>query len=182
MKKYRAVLKDNDILKKMCEGSLYAYRESITRGYLSLPSGIRVGVCGSAALENGCVIGVNGVTSLNVRIPHAVEICTAPILERFLAQPLPRGILLYAPPGGGKTTVLRALATALASPSYGLCTVAVDTREEMRAIPHDTQLNLDILRGYPKGIGIEIVRVKIVGIKVLRDPLFGIEVLTGVLF
>lgn len=146
----------SEILKKMCEGSLYAYRESITRGYLSLPSGIRVGVCGSASIENGRVIGVNNVTSLNVRIPHTVDVCTEPILDRFFAQPLPRGILLYAPPGGGKTTVLRALATALASPPHDLCTVVVDTREEMRALPRLPHLNLDILSGYPKGIGIEI--------------------------
>ena len=41
------------ILEKMCDGSLYAYSESITKGYVSLKNGIRVGVCGTADVENG---------------------------------------------------------------------------------------------------------------------------------
>ena len=121
-----------------------------------MEGGIRVGVCGCAAVENGRVVGVSRVTSLNVRIPHAVTVCVDPILDWFFSQPLRQGMLLYAPPGGGKTTVLRSLAAALSSPRYNLCTVAVDTREELGVTLADSKLNLDILVGYPKRIGIEI--------------------------
>jgi hypothetical protein len=36
---------------RLCEGSLYAYRESINQGYLTLEGGIRVGICGRALME-----------------------------------------------------------------------------------------------------------------------------------
>ncbi len=146
----------NDILKRMCGGSLYAFSQSINQGYLSLSDGIRVGVCGSAALEKGSVIGVSQITGLIVRIPHAVNVSAKEILDCFLAQRAMRGILIYAPPGGGKTTVLRALAASLASPDYDFRTVAVDTREELKFTLDGGNLNLDILAGYPRKIGIEI--------------------------
>ena len=42
----------NEILHRMCGGSLYAFEDEINNGYLTLDGGIRVGVCGSAAAEN----------------------------------------------------------------------------------------------------------------------------------
>ncbi|MBQ2734495.1 MAG: hypothetical protein IJF33_01545, partial [Clostridia bacterium] len=59
-----------EILNRMCNGSLYAYSQSICQGYLSLSDGVRVGVCGSAAIEGGRIIGVNAVSGLVIRIPH----------------------------------------------------------------------------------------------------------------
>ena len=73
------VLREDDlaeILKKMCADSLYAYSESICKGYITMEGGIRVGVCGTAAIENGRVIGVHHVTGLTVRIPHSVTVNT----------------------------------------------------------------------------------------------------------
>ena len=46
------------ILVELCQGSLYAHRDSIASGYLTMEGGIRVGLCGRAATEDGRVIGV----------------------------------------------------------------------------------------------------------------------------
>ncbi len=146
----------NEIFKRMCAGSLYAFSQTINRGYLTLEGGIRVGVCGSAAIEAGAVIGVSRITGLMIRIPHAVEVSPHEILSRFRAQRTHRGILLYAPPGVGKTTLLRAIAKAAASPAYDYRTVVVDTRAELSYTLHGKDLNLDILLGYPRDVGIEI--------------------------
>ncbi len=143
----------SDILKRMCGGSLYAYADSICRGYLTLPGGVRVGVCGTAATEGGRVIGVSQVSGLILRIPHRIEVDISPLEEHLRAR---HGMLIYAPPGVGKTTLLRALAERAASATYGLRTVAVDTREELYATLTDKLLTLDILRGYPRDVGIEI--------------------------
>ncbi len=143
-------------LKQMCGGSLYAYAETINQGYLTLEGGIRVGVCGSAATEGGRIIGVNSITGLTVRIPHAVNVPTQPLLGILSALSSSAGLLLYSPPGVGKTTLLRNLAKLLSSPAFGQCTVVVDSREELAWTLDGEDLELDVLVGYPRALGIEI--------------------------
>ncbi|MBQ9131780.1 MAG: AAA family ATPase [Clostridia bacterium] len=147
----------NGILRQMCGGSLYAYNQSICRGYLAMEGGIRVGVCGKAALEGDAVIGVSEITGLIVRIPHPVRVDSGAVMERICPPGgRIRSLLLYAIPGVGKTTLLRAIARELSSPAYGRRTVVVDTREELAYTLEDPQLQLDILAGYPRQLGIEI--------------------------
>jgi len=144
------------LLLQMCEGSLYAYGQSINEGYLTLPGGIRVGVCGRATVENGRVIGVHSVSGLMIRIPHRVRVDASPILDLLRVRNRSGGVLIYAPPGVGKTTLLRACATTAASAPYALRTVVVDTRSELKYTLEDKSLCLDILEGYPRDLGIEI--------------------------
>ena len=146
----------NELLRRMCGGSLYAYGESINQGFLALGDGIRVGVCGRAAVEKGQVIGVREITGLIIRIPHTVKVSAAPILEPLLRDPGKRGLLLYSPPGVGKTTLLRAAAREAASTPYHKRVVVVDTREELSDSLSGEHLNLDVLVGYPRALGIEI--------------------------
>ena len=145
-----------EILKKMCRDSLYAYSQTINQGYLTMEGGIRVGVCGSAAIEKEQIIGVTDITGLIVRIPHAPRVSLTQLCERLRMYSRPPGIQIYAPPGIGKTTLLRALAAELSSPACGYRTVAVDTRGELNFTLDGADLNLDILVGYPRDIGIGI--------------------------
>lgn len=147
----RAEMKD--LLLRACGGSLYAYRDTISQGYLIMPDGVRVGVCGSAAVEDGRVIGVGDITGLMFRIPHSVRVDPAPVLDLLERGRLLYGVLIYAPPGVGKTTLLRAV-TREAAKRWR--TVAVDTRGELAPALAGTELNLDILSGYPRDIGLEI--------------------------
>ena len=146
----------NELLRRMCGGSLYAYGESINQGYLSLRDGVRVGVCGKAAVENGRVIGVCEVTGLILRVPNAVTVSAKRILDALWEDPCRRGLLLYAPPGVGKTTLLRAAAREASSPPYNRRVVVVDTREELAFALRGEHLNLNVLVGYPRALGIEI--------------------------
>ena len=54
------VLSENeisDVLEGMCQGSLYAFSDTIKQGYISLTNGVRVGVCGRAGCEGERIIG-----------------------------------------------------------------------------------------------------------------------------
>lgn len=149
-----------DILTRMCGGSLYTYSESINEGFITLPGGVRVGVAGRAACEMGRVIGVREIASLCIRIPHVHrqvggELCH--LLRKMMTQGgAPCGILIYAPPGEGKTTLLRGVAAGLASGTAPLRTVVVDTRGELTFPDGGEGLCLDILTGYPRSAGISI--------------------------
>ena len=144
------------LLRTMCEGSLYAYGESINRGFLTLSDGIRVGVCGTAAVEGGRVIGVRQISGLMIRIPHRTEASVDRITQMIFGTDTLRGTLIYAPPGVGKTTLLRRVAEEVAAPVHGVRTVVVDTRDELGYGLDDPRLTLDVLIGYPHDLGIEI--------------------------
>ena len=145
-----------EILKKMCGGSLYAYAQTINQGYVTLEGGIRVGICGSAALEGERIIGVSNISGMTVRIPHSVYTSVSHVADSFQGGIHPRGMLFYSVPGVGKTTLLRLLAAELSSPHRHLHTVVVDSREEIGACLTGSALDVDVLMGYPRSTGIEI--------------------------
>ena len=145
-----------DILSRMCGGSLYAHTENLREGFLSLGGGVRVGVGGRAVLENGRVVSVDGISSLCIRVPHAVSVDTSIAVSLLARFSFTRGLLIYAPPAVGKTTYLRALALSLASGPHPRRVVLVDTRDELSYSLDSPSLCLDVLSGYPKGYGIEI--------------------------
>lgn len=153
-------LSGDDITKifgRMCDGSLYAYSESIVKGYISLPSGVRVGVCGRAAVEKERIFGVYDISALNIRIPRTDIRVDAEIFSLVKKTvKLGRGVLIFSPPAQGKTTCLRSLAYELASGESPMRVSAVDTRSELSFMPNNDLLSLDLLVGYPKAEGIRI--------------------------
>ena len=60
----------DDTVYALCERSVYAHTETICRGYIRAPCGVRIGVCGRAVTENGKVTAVRDISSLNIRLPR----------------------------------------------------------------------------------------------------------------
>lgn len=145
-----------EILVSMCHGSLYAHAETLKEGYLTLEGGIRVGVAGHAAIENGKIIGIKSPDSLVIRIPHTITVDATAAVSRLFADGQVGSLLILAPPGVGKTTLLRAIAEQAASPPLSRQTVLVDTRGELCYGLGNHHLSLHTLSGHPREIGIEI--------------------------
>ncbi len=143
-----------EILSRLAGGSLYAHEGTLREGFLTW-EGIRVGVAGEMVLERGQVLGFSAVTSLVFRIPHRVEVDVS-FLTPLMEGIFPRGVLVFSPPGGGKTTFLRAAVRHLAS-GVGPRRVAVaDSRREFSFGLESPDLTVDILSGCPKAEGIEM--------------------------
>lgn len=124
--------------------SLYAFEEELRRGYLTVPGGHRIGLCGQAVMERGRIKFLHHIGSLNFRIARQIKgvgVKVIPFLmDRVSADATAweggetRGqgeadgriaihhTLIISPPQGGKTTLLRDLARCLSSglPEKGL--------------------------------------------------------------
>ena len=154
-----AVLSKSEIervLTRLCEGSVYAFRDTISEGYITLRGGIRVGVCGRAVMSGGRISGVYDIDTLAVRIPHKSPPLGTEIKRLIADMSYTRGVLIYSPPGVGKTTLLRSLAVMLSSGADARRVSVVDTRGELSFSLESHALCLDLLSGYPKHIGISL--------------------------
>ena len=142
-----------ETVNKLCEGAVYAHRETLAEGYVSIDGGIRVGVCGRARYECERLVGVTEVSSLVFRIPTKECNFTDELYSAW--QSAECGMLIYAPPGGGKTTALRALVSAIASGKNAKRVAVIDERCEFFSEDCYAE-GINLLRGYKRGEGIEI--------------------------
>ena len=106
------IVKQQDILQafeKICENSVYSYRRQICDGYITIRGGNRVGIVGSAVVDNGQVININYISSLNFRIARQKIGCSNSIIEDIIDTQTGsiHNTLIVSPPGCGKTTLLR---------------------------------------------------------------------------
>lgn len=141
-----------EILKRITDDSLYAHKDSIEKGFVSLSSGIRIAVIGTARYESGVLVGISDVSSINARIPSLPM--KIPDVEQAFAQ-TERGLLIYSPPGVGKTTALKALILGL---GMGRDRKNVAVIDERREFPPELfpAASVDVYFGYSRAAGMEI--------------------------
>ena len=139
-------------LVRVCSGAVYACRDTISEGYVSIGDGVRVGIGGQARYSEGKLIGVSNVTSLVFRIPTA----HSSLIDRLYGAwtESRRGMLIYSVAGGGKTTALRDLCTLIARKDKKRVAVIDERCEFMESECCDAGIML--LRGYERRKGVEI--------------------------
>ena len=121
--------------------------ETSARGYLTIPGGHRMGLCGEVAIHNGVISGIRTLHSLCIRVARDYP----GIGNGIIAS---GSILILGAPGWGKTTLLRDIARNLAKTE----TVAVvDERGELYPEGVARGKRMDVLTGCPKHQGIEQV-------------------------
>lgn len=163
-----------ELLAELCEYSLYAYADTINRGYITVGDGIRVGVVGRAVMSGDAVSAVYDISSLCFRFPRRIDGVGAEVCR--MLRGTKSGALIYSPPGVGKTTLLRCVVSGLADfgAAGGAMRVAVvDTRSELGIYLTSRTLCADVLSGYSRDSGIEIAIRSLNAELVVCDELCG---------
>ena len=117
------------IFKTVVGDSAYAYRDTVLNGYIPLGCGIRVGVAGRATYDGGRAVGVSEISSLVFRFPGGMCDFSRELSLAFSLY-CTSGMIIFSPPGVGKTTALRSLAATLGSGESALRVAVIDQRLE----------------------------------------------------
>lgn len=138
--------------------SLYAYQEQLTKGFITLPGGHRMGVMGEVVYskQNGCEFRY--ISFLALRIAHDKKHVADDLMKVILTTGF-HNTLIISPPGCGKTTLLRDTIRQLSD--VGKRIALVDERGEVAAsyegIPQlDVGLRTCVLMGCDKAYGMQM--------------------------
>ena len=159
-------LKDiKSIIEAACGYSGYAYEEEISRGYLTIEGGHRIGLTGRAVFNGQKIQTIKHISGLAIRVAHPVVGCADPWKSYLYQEIRPCHVLIISPPGCGKTTLLRDIIRLFSNGDDkrgGLTVGVVDERSEIAGtyrgmITHDLGMRTDVLDGCPKVYGMEML-------------------------
>ena len=130
----------SEMIKRASENSMYAIHDQLTKGFITIAGGVRIGVCGEVVDDNGKVSTIKNINSLNVRIPHKVKNCSLRTYLHIVNNDLVRNTLIIAPPGAGKTTYIRDLIEQISVRNPTKNMLIVDERAEISATTDGVQM------------------------------------------
>ncbi len=143
------------------QASAHAALERVRQGWFTVRGGHRIGLCGSVAAEEGKVKNLRCLSSLNIRVAHAVPGCGEGPLRALVRDGVFPSTLILAPPGGGKTTLLRELVRLLSTGCrvppvrVGLCDERGEVAALWEGVPQfDVGARTDVLEGCAKAQGL----------------------------
>ena len=157
------------ILEKLCENSIYAYKNQICEGFITVKGGHRVGLTGSCVIENEKIINIKYISSLNFRIAREIINCSTRVLREIIdiENKSIYNTIIVAPPGRGKTTMLRDIIRRLSNGINEInlkgrnCGV-IDERGEIAAMykgvpQNDVGIRTDVIENVSKHEGIHML-------------------------
>lgn len=152
------------VMENATQASAHTVLDRVRQGFVTLRGGHRVGLCGTAVRRDGQTVTLREVSSMSIRVARAVEGQARELLPELMENGTFVSTLILAPPGGGKTTLLRDLIRGLSDGDAGPpCRVGVaDERGEVAALwQGKPQLyvgrHTDVMDGCPKAEGLSIL-------------------------
>lgn len=158
-----------ETLQRICENSIYSYQSQICNGFITIKGGHRVGISGNVVIENGKIININYISSLNFRIAKEINGCSNKLLKYVINIDSNNiyNTLIVSKPGVGKTTILRDLIKKISNGIeqinfYGLNVGLVDERGEIAAMykgvaQNDIGIRTDVLSNVKKDKGMKLL-------------------------
>ena len=130
-----------DIVCSASNSSIHTVSANIREGFVTSESGHRIGICGTAAVKDGEICGINSYSSLTIRIAKEIKTAAEGLPELISAGCGLSSVLIISPPGGGKTTLLRDLVRRISG--QGIRVALADERGEIAAV-RDGAPSLDV--------------------------------------
>ena len=158
-----------ETLQRICENSIYSYQSQICNGFITIKGGHRVGISGNIVIENGIIININYISSLNFRIAKEINGCSNKLLKYVINMENNNiyNTLIVSKPGVGKTTILRDLVRRISNGIeqinfQGLNVGLVDERGEIAAMykgvaQNDIGMRTDVLSNVKKDKGMKLL-------------------------
>ena len=158
-----------ETLQHACDNSIYSYQRQICEGYITVKGGHRIGITGSAVVQEGQITNMNYISNLNFRIARQVIGCSTKLLQYVIdiQNNTIFNTLIISPPGAGKTTILRDLIRKISDGMEqikfsGKTVGIVDERGEIAAsykgvAQNDVGVRTDVLDNISKSIGMKMM-------------------------
>ncbi len=148
-----------EMLNKIYRGAAYQYENQMGNGYIPLPGGHRVGLCGTYVVDASGAVRIRDLSSLNFRICREICGIAEDLFPKLLCNGKFCSTLIVSEPCGGKTTLLTDLVRVLSKEGYR--SAVIDERGEIGAsfqgmVQKDLGALADVLDGYPKPYGMMI--------------------------
>lgn len=149
------------VLEIATQASAHVALEKIKRGFVTIQGGHRLGLCGSIAVNNGIIQNIRSISSINIRVAKQIKGIGNEILCKLREEGGMPSVLILAPPGMGKTTLLRDIVRGLSSGVGGspLRVGVADERGELAAVcggrmQMDLGPQTDVVEGCSKADGL----------------------------
>lgn len=142
-----------ELFLRLCDHSVFSHENEISQGFISVGRAYRVGICGTAVLQDGSINNIRDIESMVFRIPREKRGCARELFSK--SQDFTKGILIAGEPSSGKTTFLRDIVQTLSfgDTAHAQKRLAVlDERYEIESI-FDLGPGADVFKGYPKSEG-----------------------------
>lgn len=145
--------------------SRYAAAETMARGYITAKGGFRIGLCGTAVVQEGRSTNLRSLSSACIRIAREMPGLADDLAPQLFQDGVFRSTLIIAPPGLGKTTLLRDLVRCLSDGAENIPAhrvALVDERGEVAVMVQgmaqmEIGCHTDVMDGCPKVVAIPML-------------------------
>lgn len=149
----------SDAVFNACNHSVFSHNEEIKQGFLTIETGMRLGLAGEIVVDNGEVSTIKNISSINLRFAKEVKNCSLNALRFLCDDDKFCSTLVISPPNCGKTTFIRDLSYQLSTRQIEKNILIIDERNEISAsingIPSlNIGENVDVYVGCSKQFGI----------------------------